>query len=93
MPERTKTEMKQLISDWVLAIEPEPTDQSSQSSPAFAGPWADTKLLPDESKVMLLTHLYMELRLNLAQAIGAAQADIMMIPKAQNHRLWVEQRR
>lgn len=93
MPERTKTEMKQLISDWVLAIEPEPSDQSSQSSPVFAGPWADTELLPGETKVMLLTHLYLELRLNLVQAIHAARADIMTIPKGQPHRLWVEQRR
>lgn len=82
--------MKQLISDWVLAIEPEPSDQSS---PAFAGLYADTKLLPDESKVMLLTHLYLELHLNLEQAIRAARADVMMIPKGQPHRLWVEQRR
>ena len=85
--------MKQLISAWVLGMKPEPSDQSSQSSSAFAGPWADTELLPDESKVMLLTHLYLELRLNLVQAIRAARADVMMIPKGQPHRLWVEQRR
>jgi hypothetical protein len=82
--------MKQLISDWVLANDAEPSDQSSL---AFAGLYADTKLLPDESKVMLLTHLYLELRLNIEQAIRAARADTMMTPKAQTHRLWVEQRR
>jgi hypothetical protein len=49
---------------------------------------ADTKLLSDESKVLLLTQLYLELRLNVEQALRAARADITMPPKVQTHRLW-----
>ena len=47
-------------------------------------------MLPDESRLLLLTHLYLELRLSLKDALRAAQADIIMAPKAQNRRLWVE---
>ena len=99
--------MKQLISDWVLTSEPELRVQASLSlavhvepavgsaltpSPAIGGLCADTNMLPDESKLLLLTHLYLELRLNLKDALRAAQADIIMAPKGQNRRLWVEQR-
>jgi hypothetical protein len=37
-------------------------------------------LLSDEGKVLLLAHLYLELRLNVEQALHAARADIMMAP-------------
>ena len=59
---------------------------------AAAGLSADVNLLSDESKLLLLTHLYLELRLNLEDALRAARADIIMTAKAQNHRLWVERR-
>jgi hypothetical protein len=74
--------MKQLMSDWVLAIEPEPSDQTTQSGPAFAGLYPSAKLLSDGGKVLLLAHLYLELRLNVEQALRAARADIMMAPSA-----------
>ena len=70
--------MKQLSSDWVLAREPEPGIQASRRSPAVAGIYADAKMLSDESKLLLLTHQYMELHLNAQDALRAAQADIMM---------------
>ena len=85
--------MKRLISDWVLATKPEPGGQTSQPSPAFAGIYADRKLLSDETRLLLLTYLYLELRLTVEDALRAARADIMMAPKAQNHRLWEEQPR
>jgi len=84
--------MKQLISDWVLATEPEPRIQTPRPRPAVAGLSADVNMLSDESKLLLLTHLYLELRLNLEDALRAARADIIMAPKGQNRRLWVEQR-
>jgi len=93
MTEITKSEMKQPISDWVLAIEPEPSGQATQSGPAFAGRYPSAKLLSDEGKVLLLAHLYLELRLNAEQALRAARADIMMAPRAQTHRRWEEQPR
>jgi hypothetical protein len=76
--------MEQRISDWVLAIEPEPSGQTTRSGPAFAGHYPSAKLLSDESKVLLLAHLYLELRLNVEQVIRAARAD---------RRLWEEQLR
>jgi hypothetical protein len=85
--------MKQLISDWVLATKPEPGGQTSQPSPAFAGIYADGKLLSDEIRLLLLTYLYLELHLTLEHALRAARADIMLTPKAQNHRLSVERPR
>jgi hypothetical protein len=48
-------------------------------------------MLSDESRLLLLTHLYLELRLSLKDALRAAQADTIMAPKGQDHRLWVEQ--
>jgi hypothetical protein len=83
--------MKQLISDCVLDIQPEPSGQTLRNSLAFAGLYTDTKLLSDESKLLLLIHSYLDLRLNLDQALRAARADVMMEPKAASHRLWVEQ--
>ena len=50
-------------------------------------------MLSDESKVLLLAHLYLELRLNAEQALRAARADIMMASKVQSRRLWEEQLR
>jgi hypothetical protein len=85
--------MKQLISDWVLAVEPEPGSQTAQSCRHVAELCPNPKLLSDEGKVLLLTHLYVELRLSVDQALRAARADIMMRPKAQTHRLWEEQPR
>ena len=72
MPERIETKMKQLISDGVLAIELEQSSQTTQSCLAFPRLYADTKLLSDESKVLILTYLYLELRLNAEQALRAA---------------------
>jgi hypothetical protein len=70
--------MKQLNSDWVLASEPESGIQASRLSPAVAGFYAAAKMLSDESNLLLLTHQYMELRLNAHDALRAARADIMM---------------
>jgi hypothetical protein len=83
--------MKQVISDWLLAPKPEPGVQNSAPSPVFIGIHPEAKLLSDEGKLLLLTHLYLELRLTLEQALCAAKADIMAA-KAQTNRLWVEQR-
>jgi hypothetical protein len=83
--------MKQGILDWVLAMEPEPSGQTTQSYAAFAGLYPSAKLLSDEGKVLLLAHLYLELRLTVEQALRAARADIMMAPRAQSHRRWEEQ--
>jgi hypothetical protein len=69
--------MKQLISDWVLAIEPEQSGQSTIPCLAFGGLSAYAKFLSDESKVLLLAHLYLELCLNAEQALRAARADVM----------------
>ena len=85
--------MKQLVPDWVLATEPGPRTQALRPPPAVAEISADVNLLSEESMLLLLTHLYLELRLNLEDALRAAHADIIMAPKAQNHRLWAEQRR
>ena len=82
MAEIIKSKMKQRILDWVLAIEPELGGQTPQSNPAFAGLYPSGKLLSDEGKVLLLAHLYLELRLNVEQALRAARADIMMVPTA-----------
>jgi hypothetical protein len=86
MPERIETKMKQLISDGVLAIELEQSSQTTQSCLAFPRLYADTKLLSDESKVLILTYLYLELRLNAEQALRAARADIMKAPRASSHK-------
>ena len=91
MAEITKSQMKQPILDWVLAIGPESSNQTRQSGPAFAGLYPSAKLLSDEGKVLLLAHLYLELRLSVEQALRAARADIMMVPTAQIRRLWEEQ--
>ena len=85
--------MEQRISDWVLAIEPEPSTQTTPSCLAFAGRYPSAKLLSDESKVLLLAHLYLELRLNAEQALRAARADMTMVSRVQNRRLWEEQLR
>jgi hypothetical protein len=85
--------MKQRILDWVLAIEPEPSGQTTQCYAAFAGLYPSARLLSDEGKVLLLAHLYLELRLNAEQALRAARADIMMAPRVQTRRLWEEQPR
>ena len=84
--------MKQMISDWLLAPkQPELGVQNSAPSPVFIGNHPEAKLLSDEGKLLLLTHLYLELRLTLEQALRAAKADIMAA-KAQTNRPWVEQR-
>ena len=96
MPERIITKMKQLISDWILANEPEQSGQNTKPCLAFAGLPAYTKFLSDESKVLLLAHLYLELCLNAEQALRAARADVMTATRstrAQTHRLLEEQPR
>jgi hypothetical protein len=85
--------MKQGILDWVLAIDSEPSGQTTQSDAAFARLYPSARLLSDEGKLLLLAHLYLELRLNADQALCAARADIMVAPRAQTHRLWEEQPR
>jgi hypothetical protein len=89
-PEQTNAKMKQKVSDWLLAPKPELDVQKSPTSPVFTGIHPERNLLSDEGKLLLLTHLYLELRLTLEHALRAAQADIMAA-KAQSHRLWVEQ--
>jgi hypothetical protein len=74
--------MKPVISDWLLAPKPEPGVQNSASSPVFIGIHPEAKQLSDQRKLVLLTHLYLELRLTLEQALCAAKADIMAV-KAQ----------
>ena len=83
--------MKQRILDWILAIGPELSGQTTQSYAGFAGLYPSARLLSDEGKVLLLAHLYLELRLDAEQALRAARADIIMAPTAQTHRLWEEQ--
>jgi hypothetical protein len=83
--------MKQKVSDWLLAPKPEPGVQNSPPSPVSTGIHPEAKLLSDEGKLLLLTHLYLELRLTLEHALRAARADILAA-KAQTRRLWVEQR-
>ena len=83
--------MKQLIADDILAVEHRPTRPASQSFLHSTGLYTGQTFLSDESKVLLLTQLYLELRLNFEQALRAARADMMMAPKAQSHRLWEEQ--
>jgi hypothetical protein len=63
--------------DGPLTIEPEQSGPSTKPCLAFAGLSADTKFLSDESKVLLLAHLYLELCLNAEQAFQAARADVM----------------
>ena len=60
-----------------LAIEPEQSGPNTKPCLAFAGLSADTKFLSDESKVLLLANLYLELCLNAEQAFRAARADVM----------------
>ena len=82
--------MKQSVSDWLLAPKPEPGVQISPPSPVSTGIHPEAKLLSDAGKLLLLTHLYLELRLTLEHALCAARADLSMAAKVQNHRLWVE---
>jgi hypothetical protein len=82
--------MKQEVSDWLLAPKPEPGVQNSPPSPVFTGIYREAKLLSDEGKLLLLTHLYLELHLTLEHALRAARADILAT-KAPTQRLWVEQ--
>jgi hypothetical protein len=50
---------------------------SDGNRPSSAGLSAYTQFLSDESKVLLLAHLYLELCLNAEQAFRAARADVM----------------
>jgi hypothetical protein len=86
--------MKQSVSDWLLAPKPEHRVQNSPPSPVSTGIHPEAKLLSEEGKLLLLTHLYLELHLTLEHALCAARADLSMAAKVQNHRhrLWVEQR-
>ena len=69
--------MKQLISDWLLTRKHEPDVQQAKASVAFTEIYPEAKLLSGEGKVLLLTHLYLELRLTLEHAVRAAKADSM----------------
>jgi hypothetical protein len=82
--------MKQSISEWLLTTKRERRVQNSPASLNITGTYPEAKLLSDEGKLLLLTHLYLELRLTLEHALRAARADIIAA-KAQSHRLWVEQ--
>ena len=74
--------MKQLLSDWLLAPKPEPGVRPSPPSPAFIGIHPEAKPLSDEGKLLILTYLYLELRLTLEQALCAARADLSMAEDA-----------
>jgi hypothetical protein len=78
--------MKQKVSDWLLAPKPEPGVQNSPPSPVSTGIHPEAKLLSDEGKLLLLTHLYLELRLTREHALCAARADILAA-RSQSHRL------
>ena len=90
IPEKNEIQMKQLISDWLLTRKHEPDVQQAKASVAFTEIYPEAKLLSGEGKLLLLTHLYLELRLTLEHAVRAAKAD-SMATKAQTRRLWVEQ--
>jgi hypothetical protein len=83
--------MKQSISEWLLTTKRERRAQNSPSSLDITGTYPVAKLLSDEGRLLLLTYLYLELRLTLEHALRAAKADLITA-KAQTHRLWVEQR-
>jgi hypothetical protein len=82
--------MKQLISDWLMNTKPEPSVQTRQAPLGFTGVYPEAKLLSDEGKLLLLTYLYLELRLNLEHALRAASADLTA-SRGQTRRQWVEQ--
>ena len=83
--------MKQSISEGLPTAERERRAQNSPSGQNITGTYPEAKLLSDEVKLLLLTHLYLELRLTLEPALRAAKADLLTA-KAQSDRLWVEQR-
>ncbi len=80
--------MKQKFSDWLLAPKPEPDVQKSPPPPVFTAIHPEPKLPSDGGKLLLLTHLYLELRLPLEHALRAAKADIVPA-KAQPQRLLI----
>jgi|GEM_PF-5087188 len=82
--------MKQLISDWILTPKPESV-KAVEPSPTPVGTYSEGKIVSDDGALLLLIYLYLELRLNLEQAIRAAQADLVMAPTGQNPSQWVEQ--
>jgi hypothetical protein len=84
--------MKQSISECLFTTKRERRTQNSPSGLNMTGPYPEAEPLSDESKLLLLTHLYLDLRLTLEHALRAAQADIMAT-KRQSHRLLVEQQR
>ena len=77
--------MKQLVSDWLLDSQ---TEQSASNAFGEMDPKAE--ILSDKSKLLILMHLYLELRLNVEHA---ARADIIMATRVQSHHRWVEQPR
>ena len=82
--------MKQLISDWLLNTKREPSVRNLQSPLSCTGIYPEAKLPSDEGKLLLLTYLYLELRLNLEHALRAASADLTA-SRVQTRRQWVEQ--
>jgi hypothetical protein len=85
--------MKQLISDWILTDKLKPSVEPLEPYPDSAGTDPEAKIVSENGRLLLLIYLYLELRLNVQQAMRAAEADIMMAPIDQNRRLWVEQPR
>ena len=56
--------MKQLVSDWLLDSQ---TEQSASNAFGEMDPKAE--ILSDKSKLLILMHLYLELRLNVEHAV------------------------
>ena len=69
--------MKQSISERLPTAKRERRGQNSPCCQNITGTYPEAKLLSDEVKLLLLTHLYLELRLTLEHALRAANADIM----------------
>jgi hypothetical protein len=87
--------MKQLVSDWLLNSKPESQSQHGKPPATFSLGTMCTagKIVSDESKLLILTHLYLELHLGLENALRAAKADLMITPRVTCQRLWGEQTR
>jgi hypothetical protein len=83
--------MKQLISDWLLTSKLKPSLETLEPTLNSSETHSAVRIVSENGKLLLLIYLYLELRLNVEQAIRAAEADIRMAPTGQSHRLWVEQ--
>jgi hypothetical protein len=80
--------MKQSVSDWLLDSQPESLSQLAKPAATFSmGTMCPAeKILSEESKLLILTQLYLQLRLEVEDALRAANADLMVTPKVQTHR-------